>query len=685
MLLLFCGAAGAQTINIPDANFKARLLAASTTNGIAHDVNNLNMVVDANMNGEIEQDEALLVYQLNLTGQGVASMEGIQYFTNLKGLYVPNNNLTSLDVTPLVNLQWLHCHINSITDLNIDGLAHLNSVNCSSNPIASLSTSNLPALVVISAGNTLINEIDLSGSPILGYFDVYDCPLLTKVNIRNGSLIEYPFECSLENCPNLQFMCVDEGEDVLMLENFEANQIVPPYMSTDCSFVPGMTYNTITGQLTYDFDGDGCDDNDSNANYTPVVISNGMISTTRYANAEGEYFIYAAPGEYTITPQLDNNLFVATPASGNVSFPGYDGTVQVQDFCIAANGVHPDVEVTIATAIPARPGFNAVYRILVHNKGNQTLSGEVSFTYDDTRLDFVSASPAEDTAVPGNLTWNYTGLLPFETRMIILTLDVNAPTDTPAVNIDDILEFSASVTPLETDDNPEDNEVAFSQVVVGSFDPNNIICHEGDVEDVEAIGEYLHYTVNFENTGTGAAEFIVITQQISPGMFDLSSLQVLGSTHNVETTLAGNNLEFRFDDIQLGPQATGSVTFRIRTLASLEEGDTVMNKANIVFDYNFGIPTNEAPTTFEQLMGNDEAVAPATVSVYPNPSRNIINVSSLHAVQSLELYDLNGRLLQTSIVDGMDNVIDISGRAAGIYLLKVATDKGSHVAKIIRE
>ena len=54
----------AQIINFPDANFKAKLLSASTSNSIAKNAAGTSIKIDANNNGQIEQSEALLVHKL---------------------------------------------------------------------------------------------------------------------------------------------------------------------------------------------------------------------------------------------------------------------------------------------------------------------------------------------------------------------------------------------------------------------------------------------------------------------------------------------------------------------------------------------------------------------------------------------------------------------------------------------
>jgi hypothetical protein len=49
------------------------------------------------------------------------------------------------------------------------------------------------------------------------------------------------------------------------------------------------------------------------------------------------------------------------------------------------------------------------------------------------------------------------------------------------------------------------------------------------------------------------------------------------------------------------------------------------------------------------------------------------------------LYDIQGRLLQTVLENNTTTVMDLTRRASGVYFLKVTTDKGVKVEKIIRE
>src|SRR6478735_6873526 len=82
-ILLFTSLGFSQIINIPDANFKAKLLQADVTNTIATDYFNTPLKIDTNNNNEIEVNEALTVFNLNVSNSAISDLTGIESFTNL--------------------------------------------------------------------------------------------------------------------------------------------------------------------------------------------------------------------------------------------------------------------------------------------------------------------------------------------------------------------------------------------------------------------------------------------------------------------------------------------------------------------------------------------------------------------------------------------------------------------------
>ncbi|MBL0012919.1 MAG: T9SS type A sorting domain-containing protein [Flavobacterium sp.] len=72
-----------------------------------------------------------------------------------------------------------------------------------------------------------------------------------------------------------------------------------------------------------------------------------------------------------------------------------------------------------------------------------------------------------------------------------------------------------------------------------------------------------------------------------------------------------------------------------------------------------------------------------SITVFPNPTASRITINCNTNIKSLELFDTQGRILQTVL--GNQNNLDISSKPKGIYFLKINTEKGSKVEKIIKE
>lgn len=208
--ILFAFSAKAQVIAIPDANFKARLLAADVTNNTAQDSNNNNMKIDANGNGEIEQSEALLVRRLfytappplRMAGQPnqvqtpgnppIADLTGISYFSNLRKLDVANNELVSADFSELDHLDYLDCSNNNLTAINVTGLGSLAVLKCSYNSLTELNLNGLNELVNLNCDNNQIQSLDVYGLTHL--FLLYcETNQITNIQFGNNDALEWVY------------------------------------------------------------------------------------------------------------------------------------------------------------------------------------------------------------------------------------------------------------------------------------------------------------------------------------------------------------------------------------------------------------------------------------------------------------------------------------------------------------
>ena len=88
----------------------------------------------------------------------------------------------------------------------------------------------------------------------------------------------------------------------------------------------------------------------------------------------------------------------------------------------------------------------------------------------------------------------------------------------------------------------------------------------------------------------------------------------------------------------------------------------------------------------EEVLGSND-VFEESISVYPNPTENYINiVSPLSEITDLTLYDLRGRVLQTIELGNQTSCqLDMSNLETSMYFIKIHTQNGSITKQIIKQ
>ena len=230
----------AQIINFPDANFKAKLLSASTSNSIAKNAAGTSIKIDANNNGQIEQSEALLVHKLfyssgvgpplRMSTTAITDLTGIAFFTNLRylnasgnqlssinlnsntlleELYLNNNLFSSLSFTGLVNLKTLSVGYNNLTTLNTSNLPLLNNLVCRNNPFVSLNLSANTQLKSLNCQYNQFTTLNVNSNTLL---ILLDCTgnALTNINLQNNTELKYLY------CTYNQFTSLNLNANMLL-------------------------------------------------------------------------------------------------------------------------------------------------------------------------------------------------------------------------------------------------------------------------------------------------------------------------------------------------------------------------------------------------------------------------------------------------------------------------------------
>jgi len=74
-------------------------------------------------------------------------------------------------------------------------------------------------------------------------------------------------------------------------------------------------------------------------------------------------------------------------------------------------------------------------------------------------------------------------------------------------------------------------------------------------------------------------------------------------------------------------------------------------------------------------------------SVYPNPANDFLTLDKVNEIniEKIELIDLSGRIVMTSLSNENRSTIDLSSLNSGIYILKVESDNGTLTEKIVKQ
>ncbi|WP_170144184.1 DUF7619 domain-containing protein [Epilithonimonas arachidiradicis] len=537
------------------------------------------------------------------TGQAYLSLSdnqlenvNLNVINNLGTLSIANNPITEFNMPSLAIWDYLDISNTSLGYLNFNSNTSFSTIVLANGLQSSTFKIVCPSGGIALVGCQNLETIDLSSSS-MGIEQVSDMPLLKSIYMKNG--IKDKIYSPFFNTPNLKFICADEMDTKIIKDILFQSGLTNVNVNSYCSFTPGGNYNTISGTAKIDTDNNGCDSTDNPFEYLKLKIDDGTNVGETFVQNDGKYEFYTQAGNFNIVALAENPaLFTVSPANFSTTFADANNNVFTQDICVTANGSQNDAEVVIAPLTSARPGFDAVYNLVWRNKGNTTLSGKVIMNYDSNKMTFQSSSLPYSILSNGSIEFNYTDLKPFANTASEITFKINTPTDsTNPVNMGDVLAFNAQITPTNADITPEDNLFGFNHTVVNSFDPNDIVCLEGETVPVSTVGKYLHYVINFENTGNAEAENIVVKMEVDPNEFDINTLQLQNASASVDTKIVGNQVEFAFKKIKLQSGGHGNVLLKMRSKSDLVEGDTVNNAAEIYFDYNFPIVTNDYVTT----------------------------------------------------------------------------------------
>ncbi|WP_395062152.1 fibronectin type III domain-containing protein, partial [Flavobacterium sp.] len=287
----------------------------------------------------------------------------------------------------------------------------------------------------------------------------------------------------------------------------------------------------------------------------------------------GVYNIYDINGtnlydfNYTIDPSYNAMYAISTSSYSNVNVVIGGGMV-TYNFPITVTQVYNDLAVALVPMNAPRTGTTYQNKLVYTNLGSQTISsGTVTFNNNNATV-ISSISQAGTTSIINGFTYTFSNLLPFETRVITITMQVPP---IPTVSIGQLLTNTASIVSVVGDLVPSNNASSLTQAVIGAYDPNDKIESHGEkvLFSTFSATDYLYYTIRFENTGTTSAININVND-ILDSKIDETSLLMVSASHDYTMDRVGTNLTWSFNNIQLPVSIAetnigkGYITFKVK-------------------------------------------------------------------------------------------------------------------------
>jgi hypothetical protein len=435
---------------------------------------------------------------------------------------------------------------------------------------------------------------------------------------------------------------------------------------------------SICGTMFYDsVDNNWFDQGEAGLPFETIEIhQNQVLIQTIVTDANGEYCVTlpVSTMPYTITPIYSvapNAPFYPGATTYGASWSNISGTL---DFGTNFTLGQPDVSVSLSGFgnISAANGSTA-YAYLFNNS-DQTITETMTFTIGPNATIAAVSIPGTNSDNDHVFTATVT-LLPFQYIQAIFVLSISATVPLGSFE-HGTLSF---VVPNDIDNS--DNSASCTFIVATSYDPNNKLVEprgDGPNGNIAPDSEWLTYTINFQNTGNAPAINVRIEDEIETTL-DLSTFEMLSTSHNCTTSIVDNMIIWHFNDIYLPdstsdePGSKGFVQFRIKISNGLPLLTTIGNDAAIFFDYNDPIITNTAINTLFDIDNSITESSTSEIQIFPNPADRQIQFNAELPVQSIRIFDMSGRIVyqKDALID--IQFIDLPDLPEGLYTIEANT------------
>lgn len=319
-------------------------------------------------------------------------------------------------------------------------------------------------------------------------------------------------------------------------------------------------------------------------------------------------------------------------------------------------------------------GFTGTSTIRRFDVSTQTAGLQFSLGSDP----FFGAFYAQDIEVmPGNPTTiavsrRRPNVSPTHGGVAIYDNDVMRPTTTPDHTGSNKFEFTGTNSLIGY--NTESTEYGLRRLSVNAGGVTNVSVSSGVLSGFNLDFIYKNnsiYATNGTIVDISAAPFVSgqFTNVYGPVVYDNYYNRVCfasyDSSGNIIFKRFNPNTYLLFDSLPI-TQAFGTVKSLITCGNGCYAFNTTDNKVIIIKDSTLGLSETEDKST---------------LSIYPNPTTDYLNIKSDLKIKEIQISDINGRIINN--LDFQDHKINLTSLQIGIYFAKITDENGKITTKKI--